>query len=142
MKSPKLIKFIEAHYRPSEEEASLREYNALNALIKFLESYPGSNSKVVFTKNRLYGIFDFYFSDRYEVEDFIGELIYKYPFLLKPRYFFEDEREERVPLDTSEVFNYISKRSNLDPISGMPSDSIEEFIFVEYVLNQKAVEDE
>lgn len=142
MKSPKLMKFIEAYYRPSEEGVSSREYNALHALVEFLEKYPVSNSKVVFTKNRLYGIFSSYFSDRYEVEDFVGELVYKYPFLLKPRYFFEDEREERVPLDTTDVFNYISKRSNLDPISSMPSDSIEEFIFVEYVLNQKAVEDE
>ncbi|MCZ0930316.1 hypothetical protein L0636_07750 [Halomonas janggokensis] len=142
MKSLKLQKFIDVYYLSGEEEGRSHKYNALNALVEFLEGYPGPSSNVVFTKNRLYKIFNCYFSDYHELEDFIGELSYSYPFLLKPRYFFEDDREERVELDAADVFRYISKRSNLDPISGMPSDSVEEYIFVEYVLNQEAVENE
>ncbi|PRY63484.1 hypothetical protein B0H98_10879 [Vreelandella songnenensis] len=142
MKSPKLKEFIDVHYRPNEEGGGLCKYNALYALNDFLEKYPGSNYRVVFTKNRLYEVFKDYFSDSYDIEDFIGELNYKYPFLLKPRYFFEDDRLERVTLEASDVFKYISKRSNLDPISGLPSDSIEEYIFVEYVLNEEAVEND
>lgn len=140
MKSPKLKRFIDVNYRPDQEGAGLREYNALYALIDFLEKYPSSNYNLVFTKSRLHSVFNKHFSDFEEVEDFIGELSYKHPHLLKPRYFFEDDREERVDLEASDVFKYISKRSNLDPISGEPLDSINEFIFVEYVLNQEAVD--
>lgn len=140
MKSEKLKIFIDAYYNPGANGRGWREYKALCEFLNFLESYPADNYNLVFTKSRLHSIFQTYLHDFNEVEDFIGELSYKYPYLLMPKYYFEDDREERVDLDAGDVFKYLSNRSNIDPVSGEVSHSITEFIFVEYVLNKEAVE--
>lgn len=141
MKSPKLEEFINKHFRPLDERdrEGHREYGALRALLCFLEDYPGDNRSIVLTKNRLHNIFGEYFNHFEDVEFFIAKLSYRDPCLFVPRYFFEDEREEVVELTASDVFKYISNRSNIDPISGELSEGIAEFIFIEYFLNEEAV---
>lgn len=140
MKSQQLEIFINKYYLSESREMQSRKYEALYSLFVFLEKYPRSKRSIIFTKRQLHSIFNAYFQGFDEIEDFIGELSYKYPYLLKPIYYFEDDDGEREDLEASDVFKYISKRSNISPISGEPLDSINEFIFVEYAFNHEAVE--